>query len=339
MHLNIYYLTSITCLLLQISFGKNIDSQQETNVLDEVIIDLKSKMYPQTSDRDLYTSNYANEVSSSHLHSNQMNSTSLSSYFEIVNKTNIVVKWPSLDRQQICSDVKICDKRPPHDTQLCMLNLNLILYMNTRQIKLVNLGIILNDLTDDYLRFEKLVYEFNVDTSVSWDVGSVRATSAKNSDLIKYYLSFKEANREQLADLVRIDEKTGRLALNRTLLNSAPLYRRRIEFYVDAVVQCSFGQRPMQNQTLVRLNIADSNRNQPTLNITHLWDTKALKLGPRCLKINQNELKLDENGGSSELALAQIQIDNLLDYDLDYSELNFRIDSVEPNQGPNLALR
>lgn len=43
--------------------------------------------------------------------------------------------------------------------------------------------------------------------------------------------------------------------------------------------------------------------------------------------------------GPNEIALAQIQIENLLDYDLEYSELSFTIDSIEPKQGPNLSLR
>lgn len=175
--------------------------------------------------------------------------------------------------------------------------------------------------------------------------------SAKNSDLIKYYLSSKEtiSNRELLYELVRIDERTGRLSLNRTKL--ATIGRRRFEFYVEASVQCSFGQRAMQNRTLVRLTIVDSSGNQyvPTLNMSYLWtETKSLKLGPRCLKINENELKATDDGmasssslssSSNEIALVQIQIDNLIDYDLEFAELDFRIESVEPRQGPNFVLR
>lgn len=167
----------------------------------------------------------------------------------------------------------------------------------------------------------------------------MRAFTNKNSDLIKYYLSFKEANsRDELTNTIFVNETTGVLTLNQTKIESGS-YRRRIEFYVDAVVQCSFGQKMLQNQTKVQLNIVDSRHNAPTLNITHLWEAKTLKLGPKCLKIDQSELRLESNASSSEIALAQIQIENLFDYDLEYSDLSFTIDSIEPNSGINLVLR
>lgn len=165
----------------------------------------------------------------------------------------------------------------------------------------------------------------------------MRAYTAKNSDLIKYYISFKEASyRDEITDLIHVNEITGRLVLNRTKL-SIGFYRRRIEFNVEAIVQCSSGQRMLQNQTRIHLNIVDSNQSPPSFNITHLWETKTLKLGPKCLKINQSELRLENT--LHEIALAQIQIENLVDYDLDYSELSFTIDSIEPKIDLKLFLR
>lgn len=166
----------------QLVRGKSFDKAENTNILDEVIIDLKSKLYPQASDRYLYTSNYGNEVAHSHLHSTQMNASTLSKYFEIVNKTNVAMKqWPpsqlATARQNMCADVKQCDRKQQQQltaknaVPICLLDLNLILYMTSRQIKLVNVGIILNDLSDDYLRFDKASYEFNVDPSISYEIG------------------------------------------------------------------------------------------------------------------------------------------------------------------------
>lgn len=151
------------------------DQGSDNKVLDEVIVDLKSKLYPQTSDRFIYRSDFGNEVANSHVHSSQINSTSLGKYFEIVNKTNIaLLSLPSLseisNRRSICSDVKMCDRKL-ENSQICLLNINLILYMSSRQIKLVNIGVILNDLTDDYLYFEKSSYEFNVDPTASFEIG------------------------------------------------------------------------------------------------------------------------------------------------------------------------
>lgn len=150
---------------LTVASTKNPDT-----ILDQVIVDLKSKLYSPTNDRSLYISNFANEVATSQLHSNQMNTSSLLKYFEIVNQTSVsLVSAPS--RQSICSDVKLCDKKP-ENSQICLLNINMILYMVTREIKLVNLGIILNDLSDDKLNFDQLKYDFDVDPSVSIDIGS-----------------------------------------------------------------------------------------------------------------------------------------------------------------------
>lgn len=163
--------------------------------------------------------------------------------------------------------------------------------------------------------------------------------TTKNSDLIKYFVSFKEAkNRAELSDTVFVDEITGRLSLNRTKISNG-LLPRRIDFYVDAIVQCSYGQNMLHNQTKVQLNIIDnSHLSLPSLNITYLWETKTLKLGPTCLKLNKTELRLEPNA-STEIPIAQIQIDNLLDYDLDMSDASFAIESVEPKLEVNLILR
>lgn len=152
-------------------------------------------------------------------------------------------------------------------------------------------------------------------------------------------MNFKEVNyRDELVSILNVDEITGRLLLNRTKL-AGGYYQRRIEFFVGALVQCSYGQRMLQNQTRVRLNIIDSNQTPPIINITHLLESKTLKLGPKCLKLNQSDLRVGEANSSPEIALAQIQIDNLVDYDLEYSELSFVIDSIEPKIELNLELR
>jgi hypothetical protein len=344
---------------------------------------LKAKLYQKpNTDLYIYKSNLTNalhaQLFNSHMHSNQINGSSLGKYFEISNKTNIVIASPfvasgattssSSYRQQICADLKYCDKKIDN-AQICLLNLNLILYMSAavtpttttttntltqphdtnkwqfNQIKLINLAIILNDLSGDYLHFEKANYEFNVDVSASITDemmldGVVRAHSAKNSDLIKYYLNFKESNRQQMVDLVKIDEKSGQLSLNRTRLFADGFYAQTIQFYVDALVQCSFSQTPIQNQTLVKMNFLNRRHTQPTLNVTYLFETKTLHLGPKCLKLKQNDLRraADENA-NDEIALVQIQIENLFDYELDYSTLNFQIDSMQPIEVPNLTLK
>lgn len=145
---------------------------ENQKLLDDVIIDLKSKLYSSiNNDRLLYTSNLSSDVVvNAHLHSAQMNSTTVNKYFTIVNETDVALVG-DFSRQTICSEVKQCNKRP-ENSHLCLLDLSMILYMSNRQVKLVTLAIILNDLTDDHLRFERISYEFKVDPSISFEIGN-----------------------------------------------------------------------------------------------------------------------------------------------------------------------
>lgn len=184
MYLSLYNISIILIVLVTIKANSSVsqtftdesDRVVDKKFIDNVIVDLKSKQYPQTSDRYIYKSDLGgNEVTNSHLHSSQMNSTSIEKYFEIINKTSIgLLSWPtSVDysnRRSICGDIKMCDRKLEND-QICLLNLNLILYLSSRQIKLINIGLILNDLTDDFLYFEMKNYEFSVDSSITSEIG------------------------------------------------------------------------------------------------------------------------------------------------------------------------
>lgn len=178
------------------SDGRNDRAKRgESQVLDELIVDLKSKLYLHASDPYIYRSSglEPNQVVASHLHSSQMNSTSLSKYFEIVNKTNIVlvssaptvtslsIDWSN--RRSMCSDVKMCNPKA-ENALTCLLNINMILYMSSKQIKLVNVALILNDLSNDYLNFEKSNYTFSVDPTISYEIGKLKISSKIQTDML-----------------------------------------------------------------------------------------------------------------------------------------------------------
>lgn len=321
--------------------------------MEEPMIDLKSKLYLIDSDPYLFNSSIVDDssvlVSRSHLHSNQLNGSMVSQFFRLVNKTSVMLNAneTALTRERICSSLKYCHRQvaATATSNLCVLNLNLIVYLSStsnnqlNQIKLIDIDLVVNDLTGDYLYFERRLYEFDVyvskhDTAQALTVGSVRALNGKNSDLIRYFLNLKDRK----DDLFAVETTTGEITLNRTKFN--PSHSRKFKFAIDAQVQCAPGQRAMYNQTHVTVNVRlddswveENNQNQVTFNVTNFVPVRKLTLTTgHCLVLDQADLT---TGAVNSIAVAQVQIENFdpdVDYGnlLDLNELNLAIDSIRP---------
>jgi hypothetical protein len=316
-------------------------------------VDFKSKLYLIASEPYLFKLDNLNEsewlVSKSHLHSSQLDRSFLSRYFPVQNHTNILLNSLS-SRSSVCSHLKYCKTKVSQSGSQCILNLNLILYLteanNTNQhhehhfnqIKLVDVNVILNDLSGDYLHFERAHYDFNVRPELATGVhqiGTVRALSAKNSDLVRYKLapvsSSNSFSNDQPHLIFAIDESSGQLTLNASRLTSRNSYMREFQFYVEAYVQCSASQKPLFNRTMVSIRMSPdwhSTLQQPVIqfNVTNLIESKtflSINASLSCLALNQADM------ASSSIALAQVQIETALDYEM--ANLNLALSGVEPD--------
>ena len=237
-------------------------------------------------------------VSSSRLHSSQLNESQLATYFTVANKTSVrvlVARPSSTPRAALCSQLAHCthtkstttttSSTPPHT---CLFDVTLLVYLSNSnsnsnstaiashhhrivsEVRPIKLSLIVSDLTTDYLHFERLIYEFGVDVSEEEEqletksVGSVRARlheDAELDSLVKYYAEFRDVNERRLySPWLSVDESSGRVSVKRRALSASRALL--VEFYVDAFVQCALGQRPLHNRTLVRLTLRPAHQQQ-----------------------------------------------------------------------------
>jgi len=130
-------------------------------------------------------------------------------------------------------------------------------------------------------------------------LGSVRAFSLKNNDLnglIKYYI----VSNSLTNNVFQIDETTGVITANNVTFQA----QSKLEFFVDAFMQCSF-LRPLKNRTLVRVDLTSQNRNQPKLIVTNLIESKQLTNSIECLKLSKNDFS-----NNVSIALVQLQLED-----------------------------
>lgn len=278
------------------------------------------------------------KLNSLRLYSTQINPNSLNQLFEIegMNQNTAIFVRSLSKRESICQKMKYCNMVKNLSGQECSLSLNLILYLTSNNLsthhfdtlKTIKLNVLVNNLQDDRLIFEKDIYEFNVSRDEKFNTSFyIRAFSEKNSDLsrfIRYYIKFNDEIQTNLANVIKINETTGSVSISYAEMNQINKYK--YEIYVDAVLYCSSGQKPVRNRTKINLNIFDS-LNQPIIRVTNLIESKNLTSQLECIKIQRNELIQ-----SASMAIAQIQVDFTNDEDVvnRLNTFNISINSIEP---------
>jgi hypothetical protein len=288
----------------------------EENVIDRVEIDFRSLLTNHnTQSQQIYLYKLESDltrfdIKMSRLYSSQLDEKSMRSFFRIENNTQVLLAH-ELTREKLCLSLKSCggvDKTFQSDFK-CVLSMNLILYLSPsvrhqqnkhfNSIKIVKINLIVSNLSDDYLQFEKQTYEFTMNATTSL-LGSVSAFSLKNNDLnglIKYYI----VSNSLTNNAFQIDETTGVITANNVTLQA----QSKFEFFVDAFMQCSF-LRPLKNRTLVRVDLMSQNRNQPKLIVTNLIESKQLTTSSiECLKLSKNDFS-----NNVSIALAQLQLED-----------------------------
>ena len=347
------------------SNAQSINSESlEDNIIERVQIDLKSKIQASGKENDLEISVYNNsinlsryDIKMSRFHSNQLNEKSINSFFKIANKTNILFLNDGSNRAKL--NIKSCDKQFYAQNDKCVFSLNLILYLLTsnkqsnieklvhfNEIKVVKLSIILSDFSDDFLVFERKLYEYNVylnessnNSSSFISIGQINAKSAKNSDfnhLIKYYLGYKNDD-VSFGSLFRVNEQSGDLSLNKTAISTKE--GSKYKFYVDALMQPSAAQKVLKTRAIIQVNLIKDNQDKPRIKITNLIDTKQLYPSVECIKFTKNDFNLigqlkKDSQNQSSIALAQIQIEtSTINDDADYfsNEYSLAIESIKPD--------
>ena len=241
-----------------------IDLQRAVNTSD-ILFDLSAQVK-----RTINTK----QITSTQIYSSQLNDDTIARYFALVNQTHLV-KSNQFARQDLCSNMKYCENRNTTAADsTCVLNLNLIFYFNSKQnhvnkIQSTKLYLIVSDFNSSSLQFDHDKYEFNLtltnqqqqataDSSINdFQVGSVQAKIDNDSDLneiVKYFLEFNDQDRVDYNQLFQIDTTNGSIAINRDYLVN---YNKNssFEFFVNAVAQCSLGQRPLRSRTLVKVNL------------------------------------------------------------------------------------
>ncbi len=283
-------------------------------------------------------------ITSAQIYSNQLNDDTISRYFLLVNKTNLI-KSDKFSRYGICSNMKYCENLVNNTDQTCVLNLNLIFYLNSKQnhvnkIQSTKLYLIVSDFSSSQLQFERELYEFNLTLnqhsfktdSTELSVGSVQAHISNDSDLnliVKYFLEFNDQDKVDYNQLFQIDMNIGHITINREYLAN---YNKNssFEFFVNAVSQCSLGQKPMRNRTLVRVNL-EQTESTYIFRIRNLIETKRLSNSIECIRLKESELSGELN--QSSIALAQIIVENDMGSSIQISELenDLKLFAFQPN--------
>jgi hypothetical protein len=338
----------------------------DRNTLEQVRIDLRSKLATSTTDEfTIYTPNsalfYTSEVvKSSRLHSSQFtNASHIAAHFHVTQNSSVQLA-SNLTRSDICANIKYCTNSA-NTTSQCLVNLNQILYLTKpnssadtyfNQIKIVKIDLVVSDFEADYLHFNPAIYNFKLShsqltcsQSQQMPIGVIKATSFINpdmNDLIRYYLEFKSDNSTyKLLDSIKIDETTGLLSLNMKNRNEIIAImsdkRERLEFFVNARMQCSSNQSPLFNKTLVSIqliqNVSALSEIKPTttphlsVNLTSLISVRPLRItgaNNQCIKLTRSDLTSSDN--SSMIALAQLQIES----EYANEEYYFVLDEIRP---------
>ena len=350
------------------SNAQSINSESlEDNIIERVQIDLKSKIQASGKENGLEINVYNNsidlsryDIKMSRLHSNQLNEKSINSFFKIANKTNILFLNDGSNRAKL--NIKSCDKQFYAQNDKCVFSLNLILYLLTsskqsnieklvhfNEIKVVKLSVIISDFSDDFLVFERKLYEYNVylnessnNSSNFISIGQINAKNAKNSDfnhLIKYYLGYKNDDDVSFGSLFRVNEQNGDLSLNKTAISTKE--GSKYKFYIDAFMQPSAAQKASKTKTraTIQVNLIKVNQDKPRIKVTHLIDTKQLYQSIECIKFTKTDFNLigqlkKDSQNQSSIALAQIQIETSTSSDdADYfsNEYSLAIESIKPD--------
>jgi hypothetical protein len=219
-------------------------------------------------------------------------------------------------------------------------------------IKLVKLNLIVSDFgKENNLVFDKAGYEFDMHMDASRPgarVGRVRATLIGDNErdlsaLVKYYVVYSEEDRVFLSDLIGIDERTGWLSIskqpppqpqpqppNQQLDNDTKTFNMRslkqeYAFHVEALLQCSLGQKPLTNRTRVTLRMhAHKSMLRPVMRVTALAEPRRIATADKndsvpfeCVRLGLNDVSKPSSSATvgtgvddGSVPLAQIIVEN-----------------------------